>query len=636
MKLTKRQMALALSLMRQRGFKTIGEYAQQFHASVRTLSADLKVVEEYCRDFGYQIERKSGVGIRVNKVEPVEEQAQRVELLKELDDRRVLILKKLLFEREVVTFEGLSEEYLVSKSSIKCDFDHIRRLLSDESLCTLHSDMNGTRLQGSEEQLQRTFCLFNELCFQQLKSLVHGQEEKLTLLKELYGSDVVNACYAVLYQTTLKKYPLIADYYMFNILNAFVVMTYRAKDAHHVEGRESVQKASLPLQEFTQDILDKAGELQNLTFTKADVRYLMKHLIANRIQGEASDGIREGIIEEIVQNMSIALEVDLVRDELLREQLSQHVPAMIYRLRENIRVQNPFLTQIKSEFTTMFHLTWLVLSSMEEVLEVSFTEDEIGFLMIYFQLALDRIQASKRVLIVCPLGISTSQLLANRVMKLLPPLDILYHSSLQDLAEVDMEAVDFIISTVPLHHVEKPYVVVSPLLSEEDMKNISELYHALFLWKKELPDQEIALEHLSPFVYPAMITKNGTLETREDILSSMCRKLQEQGFVKEGFLNTVLDRERQGHTDLATLAAIPHGNPIYVNKTAVSVYISRHTVKWEEESIRVVILLSIAPQDMRQVRGILKDVYRLTSSREMVERVFLSKDKKELIQLLGG
>ena len=636
MKLTKRQTALALSLMRQRGFKTIGEYAEQFHASVRTLSADLKVVEEYCRDFGYQIERKSGVGIRVNKVEVVVEQEQREELLKELDDRRVLILKKLLFEEAVVTFEKLSEEYLVSKSSIKLDFDYIRKLLSDESLCTLHSDLNGTRLQGSEEQMQRTFCLFNELCFQQLKSLVHGQEEKLTLLKELYGSDVVNACYAVLYQTTLKKYPLIADYYMFNILNAFVVMTYRAREGHHVEGPEPVHKASLPLQEFTQDILNKAGELQNLTFTSADVAHMMKHLVANRIQAPGDDGIAKGVIDEIVQNMSTALEVDLLSDELLREQLIQHVPAMIYRLKESMRVQNPFLTQIKSEFTMMFHLTWLVLSSLEEVLQVSFTEDEIGFLMIYFQLALDRIQASKRVLIVCPLGISTSQLLANRVMKLLPPLDIVYHSSLQELSEVDLEPVDFIISTVPLHHVDKPYVVVSPLLSEEDMKNISELYNTKFVWKKEPSNHKIILENICSFIYPDLITTNGLLETREEILSYMCRNLQNHGFVKQGFLTTVLDRERQGHTDLATLAAIPHGNPVYVNKTAISVYVSTHTVKWEEESIRVVVLLSIAPQDMRQVRGILKDVYQLTSSREMVESVFLRKERKELVQLLGG
>lgn len=636
MKLTKRQTALALSLMRQRGFKTIGEYAEQFHASVRTLSADLKVVEEYCRDFGYQIERKSGVGIRVNKVEVVVEQEQREELLKELDDRRVLILKKLLFEEEVVTFEKLSDEYLVSKSSIKLDFDYIRKLLSDESLCTLHSDLNGTRLQGSEEEMQRTFCLFNELCFQLLKSLVHGQEEKLTLLKELYGSDVVNACYAVLYQTTLKKYPLIADYYMFNILNAFVVMTYRAREGHHVEGPEPLHKASLPLQEFTQDILNKAGELQNLTFTSVDVAHMMKHLVANRIQASGDDGIAKGVIDEILQNMSTALEVDLLSDELLREQLIQHVPAMIYRLKENMRVQNPFLTQIKSEFTMMFHLTWLVLSSLEEVLQVSFTEDEIGFLMIYFQLALDRIQASKRVLIVCPLGISTSQLLANRVMKLLPPLDIVYHSSLQELSEVDLEPVDFIISTVSLHHVDKPYVVVSPLLSEEDMKNISELYNTKFVWKKEAPDHKIILENICPFIYPDLITTNGLLETREEILSSMCRNLQNRDFVKEGFLTTVLDRERQGHTDLATLAAIPHGNPVYVNKTAVSVYVSTQPIKWEEESIRVVVLLSIAPQDMRQVRGILKDVYQLTFSRETVERVFLTKERKELIQLLGG
>lgn len=634
MRLTARQTTLATLLMKQKGIKKAREYANQLNISERTLYEDLKHVETHLSTLGYRIERKTGVGIRVNREDDNLYSQTNRQLSKEIDDRRLYILKILLFQEHTITFEKLSQILLVSKSSIKVDFETIRKYYLKDTCCSLHSDMNGTRFLGNEEQLQRTFAQFNELCFKHIEPLLPTTEDRLNLLKDLYGNDIVNSAYAVLYQLTIRKFPLIAEYYMLNILNVLIILTYRSKQGFHMS--EVMERCtSKKLQVFTREILTKIEELQQVTFTEDDAIYFMKNLVANRMESQDGQNPMKDVISNIVCTMSTALDVDLKKDDKLLEQLEQHVPAMIYRLKENIQVQNPFLSQIKSEFTLMYHLTWLALSSLEDMLGIHFTQDEIGFVMLYFQLALDRIQPCKRVLIVCPLGLSTSEMLSNQIAKLLPPLDIVYHSSIQEITDLDIEQIDFIISTVELNMKIKPYVVVSPLLNNEDIKNISELYNTKFVLNKEQAPSRL-LQHIPYFIDASCVQVNCTFETKDEVVSYMCNTLYEKGYVKEAFINSVLKREHLGSTDLASQVAIPHGNPMYVNKTIISILVLKTPIKWEEEYVRVVILLGVAQADIQLVKGILKEVYKLAASKEAVDKNFLNKDKKEVLRLLGG
>lgn len=346
------------------------------------------------------------------------------------------------------------------------------------------------------------------------------------------------------------------------------------------------------------------------------------------------------LINEILSEVSKMLKVDLTKDHQLSNQLKKHFPSMIYRLQHHCNVQNPFIMQIKSEFGLMYNITWFIMSGFEDQLHVTFTEDEIGFLMIYFQSALDRMQLRKRVLIICPTGITMSGLLLNRVRKILPPLDLIEIASFAELNEVNLDKVDFIISTAHVKVEDTPLIVVSPLISNEDMQNIATFYQANFV----LPDNSYhtkkdlnyCLTKIKPYFDKSLIHFDVENISMDDIVNNVTNSLIAKGYVSKEYKESVFQRMQVGDLVLPTGVAIPHGNPEFVKHSVLTICVNQKPLKWNEQLIHVVFFICISKQDLQHVKEILSCIYNLIENKETVEQLFIKSNKEAFISLLGS
>lgn len=102
-------------------------------------------------------------------------------------------------------------------------------------------------------------------------------------------------------------------------------------------------------------------------------------------------------MNELITSIGDIFSVDFMSDELLKTGLSNHFVPMIARLKNNIKITNPFLLQIKQQFTAMFSVISLASSVLEKKLGYTLSDDEIGFILIHFQAALERHNLSKRL-----------------------------------------------------------------------------------------------------------------------------------------------------------------------------------------------------------------------------------------------
>lgn len=127
-----------------------------------------------------------------------------------------------------------------------------------------------------------------------------------------------------------------------------------------------------------------------------------------------------------------------------------HLVSMIYRSKLNVPVSNPLLEEIKREYSVLYSTTWLILAGIEKELDIRLTDDEVAFMMIHFQGAIDRLSANRKILIVCPTGIGTSELIANRLKRVFSPQDIVEVVSLRTLYKRDLNKIDLVISSVQL------------------------------------------------------------------------------------------------------------------------------------------------------------------------------------------
>lgn len=104
----------------------------------------------------------------------------------------------------------------------------------------------------------------------------------------------------------------------------------------------------------------------------------------------------------------------------LRKALGIHINPMENRLKFNTYSRNPLIYVIKENYTLAYILSmeaWLAIYNNADYINV---EDEIGYIAIHFQYALERRKrniAKKRVLLINEYNVAMSELLSFSILK---------------------------------------------------------------------------------------------------------------------------------------------------------------------------------------------------------------------------
>ena len=621
--LTKRQKKLLDLLIHQDDFQTVDFFSKKLGVSKRTIHSEIKIIEDYVKSSGEYIEKRRGVGIALRKAS---EEMDPTEMDEGTDvystvSRRIEIMKYLLFE-EKVSFSSLSNHFMVSKTSIKNDLMFVMKVLSEGNNSKLQGDIHGTRLIGAEEDIQKAFLQFNRYVLSNSDYYIEDEiAKKMKLLETYYGEQLMSVCSNILYNYVRNHANAISDYYVQNVLNIFVILMYRIKMGHHISLTTTANHSGDDsfFEESANELLNIAALRLDLSYTPEDVKYLSQHLILNRFESLPDQKIDVSIVDSLLARVSESLNINFSRDEKLGNQLRNHIPPMIYRLRAKNKIENPFTSRIKTEFSLTFNVIWVVLSEYEKELGISFNEDEIAFLTIYFQAAIERAKMNRRILVVCQMGIATSELLINRIKNVLPSLDTLEAASVMELDEIDLDSFDLILSTINIDLPSKKVIYVSPFLNDED---ISKIGNELYKPAKQVMEKPFSgFDNLTKYINAEFIYLNTNFTSKEELIASIGKELIQSGYVTTEFIESVTNRETVGGTDLPTGVAVPHGNSHDVKKTIVAVIKNAKKFKWNNYFVDIAFMICISKQDTKETRNILSDIYNIIDSPERLKGI---------------
>lgn len=636
--LTERQKKLYELLASQQDFQTVEYFSNKLGVSSRTVHSELKQVQKHILRKGGVLEKKRGVGILYKKDFETEISSSiNNENLYSLKNRRMKIMELLLFGDRKTSFNLLSDKFLVSKTSIIKDLEFIMNILKADSNLRLKSDIKGTELFGSEEDLQKAHLQF-------IRYIVHSSdyypddlvEKKMKLLEGYYGIQVISVCSNILYSFIRENLNTISDHYIQNMLNIFVVLVHRMSNGYHIKQNEN--RLMTGNHQFFDDsavkMIHKASLRLGFSYENTDVEYLSMHLVSNRVKPVPAEEIDLYLTEELIDKVSALLSINFSDDEKLENQLKKHIPAMIYRLKSHNKTDNPFVNQIKQEFSLTFNVIWLAVSEFEERLNITFNEEEISFLTMYFQAGIERANRNKKILIVCQMGIATSELLMNRIKNVIPSLDQVEVASLPELEEMDIKGFDLIISTIKISVSDVPVIIVSPLLTNEDVLKIKQSgYRPSKLNKK--PKISFGSE-LSKRIHPERIFFQTDFSSSEELIDSVGQVLIDEKYVTPDFICSLKEREKSGGTDLPLGVATPHGNPIFVSETIVALVKNKKKIKWDKYYVDVVFVICISQEDRQHTRSILSDIYNIVDDKKVLSELRKQKNKKAFINVLGS
>lgn len=647
MKINSRQQKLLNLLVEQIGVKTITEYAHHLGVSNRTIHGDIKRIEPILNDRGLELKKTPGVGIQVVKSKTGGSTKHAIKTPVGLQltpkERQFQIMTDLLFNEETLTYVSLSEKYYISLSSLQNDFKNIRSTYLGKNTARIVSDSNGTRLEGTEENIRQSMIRYNEVCLDGFRH-IDDYAGFINFLKKRYGEEIVTACIDIINDFENYNLKIIANHYRDSLLSVMIVIVYRASLFKY----STDSSKNLVVNEVThmfysmlsRDILGRIDMTLNIEFADTDYELFSKYLRANRVQYKESAQLQgkdiEDNVDRIILELSKNLNVDLSDDEFLRSQLLAHMQSMIFRLRNGITIKNPLLEEIKDEYRVLFGVLWMVLNDVFDSTKLVLTEDEVGFILIHIQTALDKKEKSKKVLVVCPNGISTSQLIVNRIRNLLPPLDIMETSSVDMAMSSDLTQIDFVVSTVPLDIEGKPVVTISPLLTAGDVSRISRLYSQKLIENEENESQLDGFNTLPKYLSVETIELRSDFSNRNQVIEYMCDHLYKLNYVEKEYKNAVFNREKLGTTCLNSGAAIPHGDVKFVKKTHVALFISKKGFRWNESNVKVAAFPCIKQDEIHLAKEIFQDIYGLLKEKENIESLSICKDSESVIKLIEG
>lgn len=149
---------------------------------------------------------------------------------------------------------------------------------------------------------------------------------------------------------------------------------------------------------------------------------------------------------------------------------------------------------------------------------------------------------------------------------------------------------------------------------------------------------------MSKLLDERLVFIDADVKTSEEAIRLMAKRLQECGYVNEGYADMVIAREKVFPTGLpgkAMSIAIPHTDPTLVNRPAIGVIIPKGSVEFDMmgeigTKLDVKLIMPLVIKNSDQQIELLKAMMHVIQDSERLTKIRESKDKAEIMELLSS
>ena len=396
---------------------------------------------------------------------------------------------------------------------------------------------------------------------------------------------------------------------MAQISTSICLLIGRAKAGHRIQLLDTNYLEPTRYYPRLWELINRLESACDLAFSASELGYLVTILLGSGFsqeEGQVQENLKDQI-RVLIQDVSLIINLDLQDDHKLLEDIAIHMKQLFTRLQANNSLVNPLLADIKSNYHALFQDVKFLLTNEGSRYGLPaacplISDDEIGFLVLHIQAAIERKFIQKKVVIVSPNGIGVSTYINAKIQRFLPNLHDIQIVSLKQLEKLEVEDISFIISTVPIENLKRPVITISPLCTEEDMRQIMTAYAEVVARQSTLNQYQM-MNHgrgLIDAIY------KGNFKSQEEALSFLLDQQPDMNQAKKAqVLASILEREAQQSTYLDKGIAIPHANPQLVETSNISVLLLDKAIAWGYDKVDVVVLLLVAKEETSKVGDVM-------------------------------
>ena len=611
-------------LMPEDEFVTYKVLAEELGVSVRTVYDDITRLNQMMRTHGAQLVAKPHRGVTLD----VTERSRFLSFLDSLENGGAMlgdtaearigkITRELLQSDTAYKSDDLCEALHISRSTLKKDLKGVRALIAPYDLRLVYQPYAGMRITGQEKDLRRLLVRLNRNVIASDGDFLRADIQKVaTLLQDIF-----------------KQYMYRMAAYSFQnfVLHVDVAIT-RIR-----QGRE-IAPGSFPAIQHTPDVLALAKAvavaleaMYDIRFSEGEQQYILLHLECKKViswkQASTATADVYALIHQMLASVQNVFCYDFSHDFELIASLSTHLVPLRTRLLCGMPQENPMMKEIREGGPLAYEMANVACGVLQKEYGREISADETGYIAMYFHVALERMRAQrkKNVLIVCGTGKGAAVLLAHNIEQNYGKyLSVIAAYESTDFSDADLQGADYILSTIPI--------------KEELPVPIIELGHA-FPWNEgsDIRDhlkrdrQRAIMEYFSEeFLLPHMAAQD-----KDEVLKMMCEATMRAAQLPDTFYECVLERERIGGTALGNLVATPHPARPLGLRSLVMIGILERPIRWDEEEVQIVFLLSMKDGGDRNLPLFYKMISRFLMNKTLVRRLIKNQTFAEMFSIFS-
>ena len=496
--LDSRQIRIAKMLLEERGTTRLEQVASSLRLTDRVVRYNLPSIEAYLEAHGLRLVRRRGVGVWVDG-----DAASRSKVVTDLatvagpavldpDDRQTRVILALLEAApDAVRSEDLESRLGVSRPTIRRDARIAEVWLEQHRLHLRRMPGVGLTVRGSEVEVRSALLA---LILERVPvNVLDGLSREVTETSGPRARHGLEGHVASLdmpaFRAILVRELRTQDEHDPTLLTAtlsLAILVSRVRANRHARLARGRLRSLLdhPVAESAGRIAAAVMARTGVTLGPAEVASMTESLLGfvelTQIDDAAAEVELIAIVDRLVADAAEQLHPALGDDELLRVNLVEHLRRLQVRLRYGLPVSNPLQHDVQKRYPDVYRHAQRLVSELRRLSPAAIPVEEIGFLTMYLAGSLERhrLVAKVRVTVVCPAGMATAWILVSRLLAEFPQVEVgkvISKAAFEgEVADADTEVV---ISTVPLvgYTGEAPLVVVTPLLSDRDVRRLSRL-----------------------------------------------------------------------------------------------------------------------------------------------------------------
>lgn len=577
-------------------------------------------------------------------------------------ERVDIIICTLIISKKKIFIEDIMDICQVSRSTVISDLKITNKKLHDFNLDLNYINKQGYQLKGNIIKKRAAFfLLFSELYeyYYSGAILVESKKEvlhyltKLTHIEEKLETRYVEGTLLML-AIFLPSLIHTKEHILFNEQDKITI----------VQSREYL----LSCEEFP--------------FLEEEERqYLALHLLGSRLQTtpitfveDEKDFEIQTIASSFVSEFCRIACIEIENLESIERSLFFHLKTSLYRYRYGIQLGNPMLNDIKNQYPELFDITKKACEYLNKEIGFPINDSEIAYLTLHFSglINLTKNESSDmNILIVCPNGISTRNLLKSEIALLVPQATGIDLAVSDDIYNIEHEY-DVIISTIKVES-EKKSILVHPILTDNDrflilkkcmkheMSPKIEIHGIMSIIKKHIPSTDLSelemelskyLEIRNPLTYTASRnTYRGLMDYLmpeyisyvdkqvewKDAIQLSGEALCRHNYISEDYVKAIITliEEFGDYMFLHEHVIVAHAKiDDGVNKIGLSVGVFPNGVVFPEHKNANIIFV-LAAEDQNKHLKILKDLMKIFMTDNFLERLLCCDTKTAFMEQIN-